>query len=101
MLQETIRENYPRKVNSQQEFDNYMGLLNEQQTAAVRPIIDEEKSIIQQRENIQMEILALRQQQSALKMKLLDTEKRHKATNRVFHDLKHEMIVLNPKRGSE
>ncbi len=78
-----------------------MGLLNEQQTAAVRPIIDEEKSIIQQRENIQMEILALRQQQSALKMKLLDLEKRHKATNRVFHDLKHEMIVLNPKRGSE
>ena len=100
MNQETIRRNYPpRKVGSQPEFDSYMNQLNDEQTAAVRPIIDEVNSIIQQREVIEIEILALRQRQSALKMKLLKAEERRKETNRIFHDLKHEMHVLNPRES--
>lgn len=91
------RNTPPHKIGSQAEFDGYMRELNEQQTKFNHPHIDRKMQIVKQRELLKIQKQSINQQLSALSAEYQDIEMRQKEINRTFHDLKHEMIVMNPK----
>lgn len=92
-----IREKYqPKEVSTQIEFDRIMQEMNTEQTHMNHPYLDREREISVARENIKVQIQALHQQDSALKMERISIDQKRKDINRVFHDLKHELIMLNP-----
>lgn len=98
MIEQEIREKYPpREVESQMEFDRIMSELNAEQTHMNHPWLDRDREISLQRTNIKVQILALHQQDNALKMEQVALEQKRKDINRTFHDLKHELIMLNPR----
>lgn len=98
MNTEEIRVKYEaRKLENQMEFDRLMSEMNDEQTHLNHPYHDREREIARQRETIRIQMQALRTQDSALKMELLSLEQKRKEINRVFHDLKHKLIMLNPK----
>lgn len=97
MSEKDIREKYiPKVVGTQIEFDRIMSEMNAEQTHINHPYLDRDREISLQRENIRLQIQALRQQDSALKMERLTLEQKRKDINRVFHELKHSLIELNP-----
>jgi len=92
-----LREIYPPlKVGSQREFDRYMNQLNVWQSQQNRPFLDKLREISRKRELIGVQIEGLKANLKALKIEALDIEQEQKAINRLCHDLKHEMIELNP-----
>lgn len=97
MNEQVIREKYPPQVvETQIEFERIMSEMNTEQTRLNHPYLDRDREIAVQRENIKIQIQALKQQDSSLKMERLALEQKRKDINRVFHDLKHELIMLNP-----
>lgn len=98
MSEQEIRAKYAaRKCETQIEFDRLMSELNEEQSHLNHPYLDKKKEVMMQRENIKLQIQALRQQDTALKMQQMEFEQKQKENNRIFHDLKHELIMLNPR----
>ena len=97
MNEKEIREKYPpREVGTQIEFERIMIDMNTEQTHLNHPYLDREREILAQRERIKLQINALHQQDNALKLERIEVEQKRKDINRVFHDLKHELIMLNP-----
>lgn len=97
MNEQEIRGKYPPQVvETQIEFERIMSEMNTEQTRLNHPYLDRDREIAVQRENIKIQIQALKQQDSSLKMERLALEQKRKDINRVFHDLKHEFIMLNP-----
>ena len=97
MKVEEIREKYPPQVvETQIEFERIMSEMNAEQTHMNHPYLDRDREIAVQREQIKVQIQALHTQDSALKLEKLELEAKRKEINRVFHDLKHELIMLNP-----
>ena len=86
-----------RKCETQEEFDRLMNEINTAQTHTNHPYLDKAREIAMQREEIRLKISALYQQDSELKIARLALDKKLKDNNRLFHDLKHELIMLNPK----
>ncbi|MCR5817904.1 MAG: hypothetical protein K6F89_02235 [Prevotella sp.] len=74
-----------------------MSELNAEQTHMNHPWLDRDREISLQRTNIKVQILALHQQDNALKMEQVELEQKRKDINRTFYDLKHELIMLNPR----
>lgn len=102
MNEKELRENYPPlKVGNQQEFDTWMGKLNMQQSEENVPLNKQKADINRKRNMIQLQMQTLRQQDKLLQMEYLEIEARQKDMNRVYHALKHEMIVLNPKNSAQ
>ena len=98
MNEKEIRAKYEaRKCETQMEFDRVMSEMNTEQTHLNHPYLDRDREIAQQRENIRIQMQALKTQDSALKVERLELEQKRKEINRVFHDLKHELIMLNPR----
>lgn len=98
MNKEVIMQKYaPRKVANQMEFDRIMSDMNAEQTHLNHPLLDREREIAIKRETIRIQQQALRQQLSALSIEYMASEEKRKEINRVFHDLKHELIMLNPR----
>ena len=98
MNEQEIRGKYPpREVNNQMEFDRIMSEMNAEQTHMNHPYLDRDRDIALQRTNIKVQIQALHQQDSALRIEQLELEQKRKDINRVFHDLKHELIMMNPR----
>ena len=98
MNEKEIRAKYEaRKCENQMEFDRLMSEMNTEQTHLNHPYLDRDREIAQQRENIRIQMQALKTQDSALKVERLELEQKRKEINRVFHDLKHELIMLNPR----
>ena len=98
MNEKEIRAKYEaRKCENQMEFDRVMSEMNTEQTHLNHPYLDRDREIAQQRENIRIQMQALKTQDSALKVERLELEQKRKEINRVFHDLKHELIMLNPR----
>ena len=85
------------KCENQMEFDRLMSLMNTEQTHLNHPYLDRDREIAQQRENIRIQMQALKTQDAALKIERMDLEQKRKDINRIFHDLKHELIMLNPR----
>ena len=98
MNEKEIRAKYEaRKCETQMEFDRVMSEMNTEQTHLNHPYLDRDREIAQQRENIRIQMQALKTQDAALKIERMDLEQKRKDINRIFHDLKHELIMLNPR----
>lgn len=49
---------------------------------------------------IRLQMQNLRQQDHLLKMQYMEIEDRQRDNNRVYYNLKHEMLTLNPKNAA-
>lgn len=87
----------PSKCSSQIEFDELMHNVNNEQSKYNHPYLDRLREINKQKTLIAVQIQALHQQLSALKVEQLEIEQKKKDANRVFHEWKHKLIELNPK----
>lgn len=100
MDKEELLKNYPpHKVKTQGEFDKWMQELNEHQTHLNHPYNDQLVELKKQRMLIFQQIQSLRIQNNAIGMQMYDLMQKKKDINRICHDLKHEMIELNPIGG--
>ena len=100
MNEKEIRAKYEaRKCETQMEFDRVMSEMNTEQTHLNHPYLDRDREIAQQRENIRIQMQALKTQDAALTIERIDLDQKRKEINRVFHDLKHELIMLNPREN--
>lgn len=98
MTEQQARERFtPVKCNSQLEFDKRMQAINEQQTIENHPYLDRLRELTKQKALIETQKQALNVQLNAIKMERLEIEQQKKNINRVFHQLKHELLQLNPK----
>lgn len=97
-MEQEIRAKYqPRPLESQVEFEAVMEAMNNEQTSLNRPFIDRRMEIAKERQLLNLQKQAINQQLSALSIEYQDIEMKAKTVNRMFHDLKHEWIVMNPR----
>ena len=87
----------PRKVGSQAEFDRLMTEMNAEQTHLNHPYLDRGRELAKQRELLKTQRQAINIQLQQINIECLGLEQKRKDINRVFHDLKHELIKLNPR----
>lgn len=93
-----IRGKYPpRKLNSQAEFDNMMAEMNVEQTVMNHPYLDRDRELAKQRQNLMMQMDAIKIQLKGIAVERLELEQKRKDINRLFHELKHDIIMLNPR----
>jgi hypothetical protein len=78
------------------EFDRLMSEMNTEQTHLNHPYLDRERELIKQKKLLEQQKSAINIQLDAIKLERLDLEQKRKDINRVFHDLKHELIMMNP-----
>ena len=94
---EIIAKYEAKECNTQVEFERIMSEMNIEQTHLNHPYLDRERELIRQKELLEQQKQAINIQLNALKMERLDLEQKRKDINRVFHDLKHNLIMLNPR----
>ena len=100
MSEKEIRAKYEaRKCETQMEFDRLMSEMNIEQTHINHPWLDRERELAKQRELLEQQKQAINIQLKAIKVERLDLEQKRKDINRVFHELKHELIMLNPRES--
>ena len=100
MNEKEIRAKYEaRKCETQMEFDRLMSEMNTEQTHLNHPYLDRERELIKQRQLLEQQKSAINIQLDAIKVERLDIEQKRKDINRVFHDLKHELIMMNPREN--
>ena len=98
MSTEEILRNYPpQEVETQIEFENYMTELNNAQTKANHPSVDRLSELNRRTLEIEQRIKTLSAERDGLKLEKLGIEAQRKEINRACHELKHEMIRLNPR----
>ena len=93
---ETRAKYEARKCETQMEFDRVMSEMNTEQTHLNHPFLDRERELAKQRELLETQKQAINIQLNAIKVERLDLDQKRKEINRVFHDLKHELIMMNP-----
>lgn len=87
----------PVKCDNQIEFDERMHAINNQQSIENHPYLDRLRELNKQRTLIETLKQALNIQLNAIKAEKLEIEQKQKDINRVFYQLKHELLELNPK----
>lgn len=87
----------PVKCENQIEFDERMHAINNQQSIENHPYLDRLRELNKQKTLIETQMQGLKVQLNAIKVERLDIEQKRKNINRVYHQLKHELIELNPK----
>lgn len=98
MTEQEIRVMFaPVKCDNQVEFDGRMHAINNQQAIENRPYLDRLRELSKKATLIESQKQALNIQLNAIRAARLEIEQKQKDINRVFHDLKHELIELNPK----
>ena len=86
-----------QKCETQIEFDRIMSEMNAEQTHLNHPYLDRERELAKQKELLEQQKQAINIQLNAIKVERIDLDQKRKEINRVFHDLKHELIMLNPR----
>lgn len=100
MNEKEIRAKYEaRKCETQMEFDRVMSEMNTEQTHLNHPYLDRERELAKQRELLETQKQAINIQLNQIKVERLELEQKRKEINRVFHDLKHELIMMNPREN--
>ena len=100
MNEKEIRAKYEAQVcATQMEFDRLMSEMNIEQTHINHPWLDRERELAKQKELLEQQKQAINIQLNAIKVERLDLEQKRKDVNRVFHELKHELIMLNPRES--
>ena len=98
MNEKEIRAKYEaRKCETQMEFDRVMSEMNTEQTHLNHPYLDRERELAKQKELLEQQKQAINIQLNAIKVERIDLDQKRKDINRIFHDLKHELIMLNPR----
>ena len=98
MNEKEIRAKYEAQVcATQMEFDRLMSEMNTEQTHLNHPYLDRERELAKQRELLETQKQAINIQLNQIKVERLELEQKRKEINRVFHDLKHDLIMLNPR----
>lgn len=98
MNAQEIRQKYPpRQLESQVEFDRMMSTLNAEQTRINHPYLDRDRELARQREMLETQKQAISIQLNQIKIERLELEQKRKDINRIFHELKHELIIANPR----
>lgn len=97
---EQVRETFkPRKCENQMEFDRLMSEMNIEQNHINHPLLDRERELTKQKELLEQQKQAINIQLNAIKVERLDLEQKRKDVNRVFYELKHELIMLNSREN--
>ena len=100
MNEKEIRAKYEAQVcATQMEFDRLMSEMNMEQTHLNHPYLDRERELAKQRELLETQKQAINIQLNQIKVERLELEQKRKEINRVFHDLKHDLIMLNPREN--
>ena len=100
MNEKEIRAKYEDQVcATQMEFDRLMSEMNTEQTHLNHPYLDRERELAKQRELLETQKQAINIQLNQIKVERLELEQKRKEINRVFHDLKHDLIMLNPREN--
>ncbi len=100
MNEKEIRAKYEAQVcATQMEFDRMMSEMNAEQTHLNHPYLDRERELAKQRELLETQKQAISIQLNQIKVERLELEQKRKDINRVFHDLKHNLIMLNPREN--
>ena len=100
MNEKEIRARFEaRKCENQMEFERIMNEMNTVQTHLQHPYLDRDRELLKQRQLLIQQKSAINIQLDAIKVERLDLEQKRKNINRLFHELKHELIVLNPIEG--
>lgn len=95
---EEIKAKYQaRKMDSQIEFDRVMNELNTEQTHLNHPYLDRMREIEKKINLLKVEKRSICVRIDTLKIERLELEQKAKDINRVFHELKHELIMMNPR----
>ena len=98
MTKEEIMEQFaPKLCSSKVEFDGLMQAINHQQSIENHPYLDSLRELNKKKALILTQKNALNIQLNAIKEERLDIEQKQKDMNRLFHQLKHELIEMNPK----
>lgn len=98
MEEKEIRARYKaRKCKNQQEFDCLMQQMNVEQTSINHPYLDRDRELLTKIELLKQQRDAIHIQMQALRVERLELEQKRKDINRVFHELKHDLIMENPK----
>lgn len=98
MTKKEIMEQFaPKKCENQVEFDDLMHAINNQQSVENHPFLDRLRELARKKALIVTQKQALNIQLNTIKEERLDIEQKQKDMNRLFHQLKHELIELNPK----
>lgn len=93
-----IREKYPpREVDNQVEFDRIMSELNQEQSTLNHPYLDRDRELAKQRDLLEQQKQAINIQLKSISIERYDLEQKRKDINRVFHEIKHEFIMMNPR----
>lgn len=88
-----------RKCETQIEFDRIMSDMNAEQTHMNHPYLDRERELEKQRELLATQKKAIDIQLHTIKMERIGLQQKRKDINRVFYDLKHELIMMNPREN--
>ena len=100
MNEKEIRAKYEAQVcATQMEFYRLMSEMNTEQTHLNHPYLDRERELAKQRELLETQKQAINIQLNQIKVERLELEQKRKEINRVFHDLKHDLIMLNPREN--
>ena len=100
MNEKEIRAKYEAQVcATQMEFDRIMSEMNTEQTHLNHPYLDRERELAKQRELLETQKQAINIQLNQIKVERLELEQKRKEINRVSHDLKHDLIMLNPREN--
>ena len=100
MNEKEIRAKFEAQVcATQMEFDRLMSEMNTEQTHLNHPYLDRERELAKQRELLETQKQAINIQLNQIKVERLELEQKRKEINRVFHDLKHDLIMLNPREN--
>lgn len=97
-LETALRAKFaPKKCATQQEYDSWMEAINYDQETYNRPLNEKKEEI--QHEICELKILRLTidRQLETVRMEYATVESQKRSINSVYHELKHEMVKLNPK----
>lgn len=73
-----------------------MATMNLEQTELNHPLLDRDRELAKQRENLLMQMEAIRIQLKTINVERINLEQQRKDINRLFHELKHDLIMANP-----
>lgn len=86
---------------TQQEFDAAMAGINEAREQEITPILQEIDEVYKQKREISIEIQHLKLKLDELELKTRDLYIKRREINRGYHELKHQLIIQNPKSSME
>lgn len=87
----------PRKCETQVEFERIMTEMNNVRSKLNYPSLDRERELVKQNQLLSQQKQAINIQQNSINLERLDLVQKRKDINRVFHDLKHQFVMLNPR----